>query len=117
VSLRHLIHPIPEEFMDLVNTGTVNHWDPPSTQLQQLFRYAAGLAVNLLDIINNSSLCHQMLGEKVGVMDKQMGSLCDKLKEIWEDEERKIRSTWQIISCSIIHPLHSSMSLERPTLS
>jgi hypothetical protein len=61
------IHPLPNEFEDLINMGTVDNCDPPSAMLQQSFHYAAGLAVNLLDLLDDNSCCHEMLAAKLGV--------------------------------------------------
>jgi hypothetical protein len=78
------------EFTDLVDMGTVDNRDLPSTILHQSFCYAAGLAVNLLGLIDNSSHCHEILAGKVGTVDRRMHEMSKHLKRMGTEEEDKV---------------------------
>jgi hypothetical protein len=70
--------------------GTFDNRDLPLAIFQQSFCYTAGLAVNLLDLLEDNSHCREMLAAKVGVMDRRMRELSKHVKQLASEEEDKI---------------------------
>jgi hypothetical protein len=64
----------------VMTMGCVDNCDPPPAILQQAFCHSAGLAVNLLEAVDNGSHCHQMLAKKVETMAKQQTTLRELMK-------------------------------------
>jgi hypothetical protein len=72
--------------------GTLDNQNPPPALLQQAFRHSAGLAVNLLEALDDQSRCHKMLAEEVSGMQKKYATLMEFTKRKLSEGEKKVFS-------------------------
>jgi hypothetical protein len=49
------------EWETLIEMVTLDNCDPPPPLLKQAFCHATGLAVNLLEVLDDQTRCHQLL--------------------------------------------------------
>jgi hypothetical protein len=87
---RETLHPMSLEWETLIEMATLDNRDPPPPLLKQAFRHAAGLAVNLLEALDNQTHCHRLLATDWDQGKQKHAALVDFTKKKLVALEKKV---------------------------
>ena len=89
---REGLHPMSLEWDTLIAMAVLDNRDPPPTILKQAFRHTAGLAVNLLEVVDKHAKCHRALADVVKEWRGKTKTEIEKMRRRLVDEEQKVCS-------------------------
>ena len=90
-SSRDSLHPTSLEWDTLIDMATLDNCDPPPLVLKQAFRHAAGLAVNLLEVVDDQTKCHHLLAGAFEEWKKEALKESRVMRRLVTEGDKKVR--------------------------
>jgi hypothetical protein len=83
------LHPMSLKWETLIEMAALDNRDPPPPILKQAFRHTAGLAVNLLEALDDQTRCHRLLANDWDQGKQKHTALVESTKKSWPLQRRR----------------------------